>query len=152
MSKLKRIILHWTGGTYNVNKTDKEAYHFIIDGKGNVYEGTHKPEDNINCKDGNYAAHAKDHNTGSIGVSIACRRDTFTQPTRKQIEAMCKLTAELCKKYDIAIGPRTVLTHMELDPKRKIDINNIPCVAVYGKDNVGNWLRNKVIWYYRKIK
>lgn len=141
-----------TGGTYNVNETDLNAYHFVIDGKGHVYEGHHKPEDNIDCKDGNYAAHAKDHNTGSIGIAIACRRDTFTQPTRKQVEAMCSLAARLCKDYDIDVGKHTVYTHAEIDPKRKIDINNLPCVAVYGTNNVGDWLRNKVIWYYRKIK
>lgn len=150
MSKLKRIILHWTAGNYKANTTDKKSYHYIVEGDGKIVEGKYKPEDNIDCKDGAYAPHALNHNTGSIGVAIACRKDTFTQPTRKQVEAMCELVASLCKRYEIPIGKNTVLTHAELDPKRKIDINNIPCVAVYGTINVGEWLRNKVLWYSRK--
>lgn len=148
-NKFKRIVLHWTGGGYKANATDKKAYHFIVEGDGNIVEGTHKPEDNLDCTDGNYAAHIANKNTGSIGIAIACRKDLATQPTRKQVEAMCKLAADLCKKYKLQINRHTVATHMEHDPKNKIDINNLPCVAVYGRDNVGNWLRNKVIWYSR---
>lgn len=116
-----------------------------------MVQGNYKPEDNIDCKDGKYAAHALKNNTGSIGIAIACRRDTLTQPTRKQVEAFCKLAAELCKKYNIDICEKSVLTHAELDPSRKIDINNLPCVAVYGVKNVGAWLRNKIVWYSRHL-
>ena len=151
MEKLNRIILHWTAGNYKASATDKAAYHYIVEGDGTIVEGKFKPEDNIDCKDGAYAPHSKSHNTGAIGIAIACRRNDFCQPTRKQVEVMCELAAKLCNKYKIPVGTYSVLTHAELDPKRKIDINNIPCLASYGRKNVGDDLRKKIIWY-QKIK
>lgn len=151
VSKFKRIVLHWTGGGYKANGVDKKAYHFIVEGDGNIVEGMYKPEDNLDTSDGKYAAHIANRNTGSIGIAVACRKDKFTQPTRKQIEAMCKLTAELCKKYGLPIAHHTISTHCELDPKRKIDLIDIPCIASYGKENSANELRKKVLWYYKLL-
>ena len=150
-SKFKRIVLHWTGGGYLANYADRKAYHFVIEGSGRIVEGRHAPEDNLNCNDKYYAAHVEGGNTGSIGIAIACRKDLATQPKRKQVEAMCKLAAELCKKYGMEINSTTVVTHCEIDPKNKIDINNIPCMALYGAKNVADELRKKVKCYYNII-
>ena len=77
---MKRIIIHWTAGTYIANATDKQHYHFCIDGHGNVIEGIYKPEDNECCTDGRYAAHTGGGNTGSIGVAI-CAMLNYQSPT-----------------------------------------------------------------------
>ena len=74
---MKRIIIHWTAGTYMPNSVELEHYHYLIDfnqvpkEKASVKCGKCKPEDNLNCTDGSrYAAHTGGGNTGSIGVAI----------------------------------------------------------------------------------
>lgn len=159
MGSLNKIIIHWTGGTNTPNATDLSHYHYLIDGDGAVHHGTHKPEDNIDCKDGNYARHCGGGNTGAIGVALCGMYNRKEYPlNRKQIEAACKLVAELCIKYGIRITSKTVLTHAEFGEAHpsstsygKVDINELPCVCVWGTTAVGNWLRNKVQWYKSKI-
>ena len=103
---MKRIIIHWTAGTYKPNQTDLLHYHFIIDNEGKCHNGVYTVQDNENCLDGVYAAHTGGGNTGSIGVSFAAmygfksKNDIGRYPiTTKQFEAGCKKIAELCKKY-----------------------------------------------------
>lgn len=152
------IVIHWTAGTYIPNATDKEHYHFLIDGNGRVIVGKYKPEDNLNCKDGTYAAHCGGGNTGRIGVALCGRYSNEYPIKRIQLEAMCKLVAQLCKQYSIAIGSDTVMTHSEFGHKNphttsfgKIDIDNLPCLALYNRRDVGNWIRNKVNWYRQRV-
>ena len=154
----KGIIIHWTGSTYTPNACDKSHYHFLIDGKGKVISGKYKPEDNLDCKDGVYAPHCGGGNTGRIGVALCGRYSKEYPIKRVQLEAMCKLVAELCKKYSIPISSDTIMTHSEFGHKNphttsfgKIDIDNLPCVALYNRRDVGNWIRNKVNWYRSKI-
>lgn len=158
MTSLSRIIFHYTASTYTPNDCDKSHYHFIIDGDGKVVKGKYKPEDNLNCKDGNYAKHTGGLNTGSIGIAISAMYSKDYPIKRKQVEAACKLAAELCNKYGIRITNKTVLTHAEVGKMLphstsagKIDIINLPCMAVYGMVNVGNVLRNKCQWYRQRL-
>ena len=44
---MKRIVIHWTGGTNHPNAIDLKHYHYVIAGDGEVFEGTFTPEDNI---------------------------------------------------------------------------------------------------------
>lgn len=158
MTSLNKITIHWTAGTYSPNNTDRLHYHFLVDNNGIIYNGKYKPEDNINCKDGKYAAHTGGGNTGNIGVSMCSMYDTRFPITRKQLEATCKLVAELSKKYGIPINNKTIITHAEFGKANphstsygKIDINKLPCVAVYGIKECGDWIRNKVNWYRSKL-
>lgn len=75
-----------------------------------------------------------------------------------QVEAMFKLVAELSKKYKIPITPDTVMTHYEFGKKHpktssagKIDIVYLPPYPKVKKDEVGDFIRNKVKWYLSKI-
>lgn len=155
---MKRIIIHWTGGVYTPNDHEKNCYHFLVDGDGKVVKGIHKVEDNENVNDGNYAAHTGGGNTGSIGVAL-CGMHSIGYPIRrKQLEAMCKLVAELSIKYKIPIKNNTILTHSEFGHSHpdttsfgKIDIDKLPCIALYNRVSCGNWIRNKVNWYRSKI-
>ena len=162
---MKRIILHWTAGTYFPNSTDLSHYHYVIDKNGKVYNGKYKPEDNENCNDGKYAAHTGGGNTGSIGISV-CGMAGFNSrnnPGRyliaqKQMEAAFKLCAELCKRYSIPITNQTVLTHYEFglaNPRTtsagKIDISYIPYCPEIPARSVGDYIRNKVKWYCSKL-
>lgn len=159
MVSLKMITLHWTGGTYTPNQTDLNSYHFLIDGDGRVHNGVHRPEDNLNCKDGHYAKHCGGGNTGNIGIAICSMWNTKDYPIKRiQIEAACKLAGELSYKYGIRISDKTIMTHSEFGKAHpntssygKIDIQSLPCVAVYGVEEVGKWIRNKVNWYRSKI-
>ena len=142
-----------------------QHYHIIVDNKGNFFKGIHDIEDNINCKDNNYAQHCANGNTGTIGIS-ACGMAGFNIKTRYtkspltlvQIEALCKKCAELCKQYSISIDPAHVYTHMEYDSSPngahhgKIDIVYIPYIHLYGMTPVGDFLRNKIQWYYNKLE
>ena len=158
MTSLNRITIHWTAGTNYPNSTDKQHYHYLVDKEGKIIEGKYKPEDNLNCKDGKYAAHTGGGNTGNIGIAVCGMLDSRYPINRKQIEACCKKVAELSKKYGISISSKNILTHAEFGNTHpnttsygKIDINKLPCVAIYGVDAVGTWLRNKINWYRSKM-
>ena len=77
MSILTKICLHWSAGAYFPCSADLTAYHYCVDKIGRIYPGKHKPEDNLNCYDGNYAMHCGGGNTGCIGLS-ACAMAGFT--------------------------------------------------------------------------
>lgn len=151
----KNIILHWTAGNYYPCSVDKEHYHYVIDKDGNVHVGKHTPNDNLNCMDGNYAAHCGGGNTGRIGIAICCRKNIYMPPTRRQVEAMCSLSAQLCLTY--GLQPKDCITHAEFGAANyktssfgKIDINSLPYAKVSGIRETGDYLRNKIQWYYNK--
>lgn len=165
MAKLNKIVLHWTAGGKQPNTTDLKHYHFLVDGDGLIRQGIHSPEDNENCKDGQYAAHTGGGNTGAIGLALCgmvgyndttkeCI-DSTNMVTRVQFEAMFSYTAMLCKKYNIPIKNVTThaefgLTHPKTSSKGKIDINYIPYAGLEGVEECGDYIRNKIQWYYER--
>lgn len=162
---MKRIIIHWTGGTNFPNSIDLEHYHFLIDKNGKTINGKCKPEDNLNCNDGKYAAHTGGGNTGSIGIA-ACGMLGFMDVKhigqfpllKSQMEALFKKCAELCKQYGIPITPDTVLTHYEFGKKHpntdsagKPDILLLPYLPELRPEEIGDYIRGKVKWYYERV-
>ena len=162
---MKRIIIHWTAGTYYPTEFEKNHYHFLVDKNGKIHNGKFKPEDNEICKIGSYAAHTGGGNTGSIGIAI-CGMLGFKNSKivgsypilKKQFESAMKLCAELAQKYKIQITPQTVLTHYEYglkNPKTtsagKIDIIYLPPYSWVGREDVGSFIRTKIKWYLEKI-
>ena len=159
---MKRIIIHWTGGVWSPNEQEKICYHYLIDSKGKTHEGFCKPEDNENCYDGKYAAHTGGGNSQSIGVALCGMFNYYNRLyigmyplTKIQCEAAFKFIAELCKKYDIKITPETVLTHYEFGKNNpntssygKPDITYLPPYSYLKPEEIGNFIRNKVKWYY----
>lgn len=156
---MKRIIVHWTAGSYNVNETDRAHYHYIVDGTGKVIAGIHKPEDNASTSDGNYAAHTKNCNTDSIGISIASMAGAVENPfsagkyplTKLQWDTMVDRVAQLAKKYNIPVSKETILTHAEVEgtlgiqQNGKWDITRLPFdESVKGAAAVGDKLRKEV--------
>jgi hypothetical protein len=120
---MKRVIFHWTVGTYKANDFEKEHYHFLIEGDGTVVKGRHSIADNVSTQDGNYAAHVAGANTGSIGIAACCMAGARQTPfqggshpmTEVQFKKMAEVAAELCKFYQIEVTPRTVLGHGEVE-------------------------------------
>lgn len=153
----RNIVLHWTAGNYKPCKTDIDHYHYVIDGDGLVKAGKYEPRDNLNCTDGKYARHCGGGNTGRIGIAICCMKDNNTPPKKPQVEAMCHLAARLCTLHGMM--PSQCITHAEFGMKNKktssygkIDISSIPYANIIGVTTTGDYLRNKIQWYYNRIK
>lgn len=177
MSKLSRIIIHHTAGLYKPNTIDIKHYHYLVtydkkDNKVGLIYGKYKPEDNENCYDGKYAAHVGGMNTGSIGIAACChygyqgRKGAGDYPIQRvQFEFLCKQVALRCKEYEISIDRDHVKTHAEVgwyaeslkhpgllsQNIGKIDIIFLPFEPSLGTYEVGDYIRNKVEWYYDKI-
>jgi len=176
-NKITKIILHWTAGGYSPNATDLEHYHYLIDKDGKVHNGKYKPEDNLNCYDGKYAAHCGGGNTGTIGIALCgmagyrnSSKPGYCFITRKQCEAMFKLSAELLRRYSLPLDTTSLKTHAEFgreNPKTtsngKIDITALPpCydlevtkAVINASDKAhgyGNVIRSRVKWYYQKLQ
>lgn len=164
MTSLSKICLHWTAGSNKPCETDLKAYHYCVDKYGRIYPGNHKPEDNLNCYDGNYAAHCGGGNTGCIGLSVCgmagfslSKKQTKYPLTQKQVEALCCLAGYLCVNYGILVDENKVFTHYEFDrkkkkPEGKIDITYLHFAPNLSIKSVGNYLRQKINWYKNRIK
>jgi lipocalin len=122
-SKMVRIIAHWTAGSHSVSSVDREHYHFIWSGDGDVVRGDNAVTANESTSDADgYAAHTKNCNSGSIGVSVACMSGATENPfysglypmTAIQWEHMCMGIAQLCEHYGIQVSRTTVLSHGEV--------------------------------------
>lgn len=165
--EMKRIIMHWTAGPYQVTSLDKEHYHFIIDGDGVTHKGKWPVSANERIVKGQYAAHTLGCNTGSIGVSVACMGGNGVSmnhfgrfPLKElQVEALCKLVAQLSIEYGIPVDQTHVLTHAEVQPvlgikqRGKWDITILPYKsAIQGHAIVGDHLRSKIIEARKQIK
>ena len=162
---MKRIILHWTAGTNQPNNIEFQHYHFMVNGDGVKIAGMYKPEDNLNCNDGKYAQHTGGGNTGSIGVAMCgmCGFQSVNNvgkyPLKAvQCEATFKLIAELCKEYNIPITPETVLTHYEFGRTHrntssygKIDIIHLTPYPNVKQNEIGDFIRGKVRWYFERL-
>ncbi len=158
---MKRIIAHWTAGSYNVSDLDKEHYHFIISGNTDVVAGKFPVSANEAPKKGAYAAHTLNCNTGSIGVSVACMagavegKSNGQFPMKEtQFERMCRHIAELSLQYNIPVTPTTILSHAEVQPNLKItqrgkwDITVLPFKPdIKGAAACGAYMRARVTQY-----
>lgn len=157
---MKRIILHWTAGTYRASGLDRQHYHFIVEGDGNVVEGVFPPEANISVRPGKYAAHTLNCNTSAIGVAVAAMAGASERPfdegeypiTEDQIVVLVRLVAQLAKTYGITIARDTVLTHAEVQQtlgirqRGKWDITWLPGMVLPADPVfVGDVIRRRVL-------
>ena len=168
---LNKIVIHWTGGTYEPNAIDRLHYHFLIafnlkTKKAYIVKGKFKPEDNIDCKDGKYAEHCGGGNTGAISVSFCCMLgfknslNVGDYPlTKQQFELGCELIAELSKEFNIPVTPQTAMTHRVFGlthPKTssagKIDICFIPYLPTLEANKIDGYIREKIQWYLNNEK
>lgn len=121
--KMARVIVHWTAGGHKASAVDKEHYHILIEGDGKLVRGDFPITANVSTSDSDgYAAHTKGCNSGSIGVSLCSMMGAVEKPfqtgpypiTAMQIEALEAVLVDLCKFYKIPVGPKTVLSHAEV--------------------------------------
>jgi N-acetyl-anhydromuramyl-L-alanine amidase AmpD len=156
--KMDRIICHWTAGPYTASDHDQECYHILIEGNGKLVRGEHTIDDNVNTGDDDYAAHTRRCNTGSIGISVCCMANANEAPfragpcpmTRQQWEFLAQVAAQLAKRYNIPVTPKTVLGHGEVQqilgiPQlQKWDPMVLPWDTSVSKQDVGNRFRARV--------
>ena len=161
-AKMVRIICHWTAGSYKASDMEKEHYHILIEDNGKLIRGNHSIADNMDCTDGDYAAHTGGANTRAIGISMCCMANATERPfnpgkfpmTEKQWDTLCRVAAELCKAYDIPVNSRSVLGHGEahqnlgtVGNKGKWDTMVLPFRPSLNREQVGNLLRTTVDMY-----
>lgn len=155
---MKRVILHWTAGAYTPNSTDLKAYHFVVDGDGKWHRGVDVAKNSGSLKSG-YAAHTLNCNTGSIGVSLACMAGAVESPFNAgkypmkavQVSSLVAGLRELLPVYSIPVGPKTVLSHAEVQgtlgiaQRQKWDYTRLPFNDdLRGATAIGNWIRERV--------
>jgi N-acetyl-anhydromuramyl-L-alanine amidase AmpD len=142
---MQRVIFHWTAGTHKASSYERGHYHLLIEGDGKLVRGTHPITDNISILDGVYAAHTLACNSGSIGVSLCCMIGAHERPfesgpyplTKAQWDALALVIADLCNAYKINVGPKTVLSHAEVQvnlgirQKAKWDIAILPFAPTF---------------------
>ncbi|CAM5577731.1 hypothetical protein MAUB1S_09722 [Mycolicibacterium aubagnense] len=122
VAKMQRIIVHWTAGAYKASGLDRSHYHILIEDDGRLVRGTPSIALNQAPVRKGYAAHTLGCNSGSIGVSLCCMAGASESPfvpgiapmKRAQWETLPRVLAELCRRYVIAVTPKTVLSHAEV--------------------------------------
>jgi len=139
-SGLHRIHLHWTAGAYGDISLERSSYHILILEDGKIVMGDLKPEANADTRDGQYAAHTRAANSGSIGVSLDAMGGAMERPftpgrypiTSKQLDSLADVVADLSDTYWIPVSRYSILTHAEVEPtlgikqRNKWDITWIP--------------------------
>lgn len=162
---LKRVIAHWAVTRYKSNSISAQHYHKIYEGDGTEVNGVFRPEANITCRPGLYAAHTKGCNTGSIGVSCAAMLGAQSvlnvgpyPITPKQFQAMCEGIARQCFKYGIPVTPKTVLSHAEVETvlgvkqRGKWDIAVLPFLGLKTAKACGDEMRKRVAAHIATLK
>lgn len=122
-AKIARIHVHWTAGQHRASELDRQHYHVLIEGDGHLVRGIPSIDKNTLPKaKAGYAAHTLNANTGAIGVSLCCMMNAVESPfnsgpapmSREQWEMLPYVLADLCRRYGIAVTPKTVLSHAEV--------------------------------------
>jgi hypothetical protein len=156
---MRRVICHWTAGSHEAGTIDKDAYHVLIEGNGNLVKGTPSIALNSGRVKVGYAQHTLNCNSGSIGVSMCCMGGAEEGPfnpgrypmTQAQWNMLISVVAELCMRYRIKVTPRTVLSHAEVEnnlniaQRGKWDISRLPFdPTIIGAAACGDRLREEV--------
>lgn len=158
-ARLERIIFHWTAGANTASGLDKSHYHILIEGDGKLVRGTPSIAANGIGGAGPRASHTLNCNTGSIGVSLCGMAGAVESPfnagkspiTAIQWKTLADVIADLCRRYDIPVTPKTVLSHAEVQTnlgikqRGKWDIARLPFApTVIGAKACGDALRAAV--------
>lgn len=155
--RLERIIVHWTAGNHKASDLDRSHYHVLIEGDGKLVRGLHPISANAVGASGARANHTLNCNTGSIGVSLCAMAGAVERPfsagkapvTVAQWDVLPAVLAELCRRYSIPVGPRTVLSHSEVQgtlgikQNGKWDIARLPFSHLTGATVIGDDFRAK---------
>jgi hypothetical protein len=159
-AKMHRVIAHWTAGKHTADSLARAHYHIVVEGDGKLVRGTYSINANAVPMNRGYAAHTRNCNSGSIGISMCSMLDAKEIPfdagpypfTKVQWAAMVQAIAELCQRYKIPVTRETVLSHAEVErtlnikQRQKWDIARIPYdLETRGARTIGDIMRAEVI-------
>lgn len=159
VARLERIVFHWTAGNSTASNIDRAHYHVLIEGDGKLVRGIPSIAANGIGGSGQRASHTLNCNTGSIGVSLCGMTGAIESPfnpgkspiTAIQWKTLADVLADLCRRYDIPVTPRTVLSHAEVQStlgvaqRSKWDISRLPFApTVIGAKACGDAMRSAV--------
>lgn len=154
---VKYVIGHWTAGLHKPNSIDLSSYQLLIDGEGKHHNGLA-----VGCT-------SSTGGMNSITYNISCCGGlSVSKITKVQIEAFYKACAEKLKAY--GLPPDKFFTHAEIGEKckdktitrylpwnnyllqniGKVDLTNLPDIQGTPKQT-GDFIRNKISWYYEKL-
>lgn len=121
---VRGIVWHWTAGAHGIIELERDHYNWLFDRVGNVFDGNHSVQDQINYdwRNGIGASHTKSMNTGWLGLSVDAMAGAIESPlnwgtnplTWEGIDAMLDWTMDLCEEYDVPVSPWTTLSHAEV--------------------------------------
>lgn len=166
MSGFIGIVFHWTAGGPKASPIDREHYHYMVQQDGSTVLGIHQPTDNLDTRDGDYAAHTLNANTGRIGVAMCGMLGAVERPfmpgaspiTWGQVNALTALLADLCRRYTIPVTRQTVLSHAEVHPtlgipqRGKWDVCWVPGMTTAGDPvEIGDRIRGDVLKHIKGV-
>lgn len=162
----KRIILHWTGGTYEPNDIEREHYHYLVDGEAAIHVGRYSVADNMRrLKPGDsYAAHTRGFNSFSVGVAFCGMRGATPNRNfgpyplkREQVERGLEFVALALWTWGLnPLNPAHLFTHYEAEVLHgvdqlpvgegtwKWDITELEFEPDLEPHEVGDWIRLQV--------
>ena len=121
---VRGVVWHWTAGAHGVIELERDHYNWIFDNLGNIHDGNHTVQDQVNYDWRNDvgASHTKSMNTGWLGLSVDAMAGAVESPfnwgtnplTWEGIDAMLDWTMDLCEEYNIPVSPWTTLSHAEV--------------------------------------
>jgi hypothetical protein len=131
---MQRLIIHWTAGAGFPSPEDGEFYNVLLDRIGRAHLGDHLLTDNLSTADGDYAAHTRGLNTGSIGLALCGMAGASRNPfapgryplTPVQWNNALIAAADLCRRYKLPPDEKHLLMHCEVE-------------RVYGIQQRGKW-------------
>jgi len=159
---VRGVVWHWTAGANGLIELEKEAYNFLTDTKGNIYDGNSTIAEQVNYdwRQGIGASHTKSMNTGWVGISQDAMAGANGWPmnwgshpiTWEGIDAMLEQTWDVCKEYKIPVSRWTTLSHAEVQPtlgipqRNKWDYMVLPgYVRPEDPVKIGDILRNRML-------
>lgn len=164
---MKRIIMHWSAGGHKASSVDRQHYHLMIEGNGNVVYGDKPISANAAPLSNGYAAHTAKLNTDSIGIAVCAMTGSRQVPfdpgkapiTEAQVGRLVREVARLAHGYGIPVTRQTVLSHAEVQPvlgvpqAGKWDIAWIPgWKTATDPVSVGDYLRDLIRAEVKKIE
>ncbi len=166
-SGLHRIHLHWTAGADGVIKVERTAYNGLVTRDGERVMGHFPFEAQAKYAVGKAASHTLNANTGSIGLSADAMAGAKERPfnpgaapmTARQLDELCRWTAELSVAYWIPVSRFSTLSHSEVQPtlgirqRWKWDINWLPGMPRPGDPiEVGDRIRAMISEHLQDVR
>lgn len=155
--KIKRIVFHWSSGTYIPSIKDRFIYHFMVDNRGDYHPGF--------ALMGDITRHTCRFNEGSVAICLCGMKDATRDPLNignfpiniTQLKSACRLGGVIAHYADIEVNNKNVLCHSEILKEYGIhqrgvhDIDFLPWSLHSPPEMVHHLIRKKVEFYRSRV-